>query len=199
MTSQAGPIPSEIPLLREILESLDPGPIPVERREAVERALASAWHEFGGHEGGMSSPHKILNRSESLEWSPPVLSFVIERHGGTVLGSVWADLQRWDVDLDGQVARATVCGRRRVGEPQKAFRVDELARELAGVMEAAQEDARLERSRGGSYRVRSSVFPRASRQTTQGRMGRLSQALGAILAPAGWSQGHGGWWRPPDA
>lgn len=39
-----------------------------------------------------------LERLEEPTWMPPLLSFVVERHGGTVLGSTRAELQKWWVD-----------------------------------------------------------------------------------------------------
>jgi hypothetical protein len=40
-----------------------------------------------------------LDRAEKFWWKPPVLTFTIERHGATVLGSSRADLQRWELNL----------------------------------------------------------------------------------------------------
>jgi hypothetical protein len=37
---------------------------------------------------------------EDLEWNPPMLSFIIERHGAMVLGSTRAENQRWEIDMN---------------------------------------------------------------------------------------------------
>src|SRR5438445_9081548 len=46
-----------------------------------------------------------LHRAEDLLWKPPFLSFTIERHGATVLGSSRAELQDWMVNLHLETAR----------------------------------------------------------------------------------------------
>ena len=40
-----------------------------------------------------------MARAEDLVWQPPVLSFKIERHGATALGSTRAEVQKWHVDV----------------------------------------------------------------------------------------------------
>lgn len=51
--------------------------------------------------------HKLLSRMEQIVWEPPVLTFVIARHGGMVLGSTRAELQHWAVDLNKMTAEIT--------------------------------------------------------------------------------------------
>ena len=41
-----------------------------------------------------------LFRAENLHWDPPVLSFTIERHGATVLGSTRAELHEWKINME---------------------------------------------------------------------------------------------------
>ena len=83
--------------LRNYLNTLEPGP--VEETTHLERLLAEVWDDLGGDNGGMAG-HKLIRRMERVEWHRPILTFLIERHGGTVLGSTRAELQRWSVDLD---------------------------------------------------------------------------------------------------
>lgn len=45
-------------------------------------------------------PYKLIGRMESVTWTPPILTFRIERHSGTVNGSVYAEMQCWDVDCE---------------------------------------------------------------------------------------------------
>jgi hypothetical protein len=44
-------------------------------------------------------PWKV-SRAEDLRWDPPYLSFMIERHGPTVLGSSRAELHEWRINLE---------------------------------------------------------------------------------------------------
>src|SRR5438876_3187016 len=91
-----------IALLREFLSTLEPGEINDEEAIAsVSSLVASSWEEFSvdGGGGGMKAD-KVLDRLEEIEWEPPLLSFKIERHGGTCLGSSRAEMQSWSLDVD---------------------------------------------------------------------------------------------------
>lgn len=66
----------------------------------LEQLLAACWHEFTGSlEGGMAG-HKLRGRMEHVSWDPPVLSFTIERHGSTAMGSTRAEIQKWFVNFE---------------------------------------------------------------------------------------------------
>jgi hypothetical protein len=45
-----------------------------------------------------------------LEWNDPILAFTLEQHGGTVLGSSRADLERWIVNLNDGTAHVEQAG-----------------------------------------------------------------------------------------
>src|SRR5690348_3540304 len=78
-------------------------------REAdLVRELERVWYDLHSSSDEKMATHK-LSRLEQPEWNPPCLTFAIERHGGTVLGSTRAELQWWIVDLD--AGTATVVGR----------------------------------------------------------------------------------------
>jgi hypothetical protein len=63
--------------------TIQPGPI--SNTGELERLLAACWDELTGDDGGMEA-YKLLNRMEDVAWNPPLLTFVIERHGGTARG-----------------------------------------------------------------------------------------------------------------
>jgi hypothetical protein len=77
--------------LMNYLKNLEPGP--VEMTTHLERLLAEVWDDLGGDNGGMAGI-KLIRRMEQVEWHRPILIFLIERHGGTVLSSTRAELQR---------------------------------------------------------------------------------------------------------
>ena len=87
-----------LPPLKEFLSDLHSGPIHSPSPH-LEPLLASCWGEFSGDDGGMMGD-KLIGRMEAVEWNPPLLTFVIERHGGTVMGSTRAELQHWEVNID---------------------------------------------------------------------------------------------------
>src|ERR1035438_2078306 len=70
--------------------ALPPGP--VADVPTLERLLAAAWGDLVGDDGGMVA-HKLMNRMKAVTWNSPILSFRIERHGGTVLGSSRGEMQ----------------------------------------------------------------------------------------------------------
>ena len=74
--------------LRKYMQSVPPGK--VEDGGKALDLLTMAWDCLsGGRETGMWAG-KLTRRAEELEWDPPLLSFRIERHGGTVHGSFFA-------------------------------------------------------------------------------------------------------------
>ena len=147
--------------------------------------------------GGGMMPYKILNRTEDLEWDPPSLRFRIERHGGASLGSVYAEMQGWDVNIETGVANGWEARKRLIKKKQPPFRTGPLAAELADLVLKGKSDHRLQRSSKGRYRLTGAALPRASKQTTEGRRTRLVGDLAKILEPMGWRYGNGGWWSPP--
>src|SRR5581483_8214593 len=70
----------------------------------IDRLLAACWNQFDGSQEGGVQGRKVIGRMEDVYWDPPILSFTVERHGGTVLGSTRAELQHWQVDLEKKTA-----------------------------------------------------------------------------------------------
>ena len=97
-------------LLKE-LESIPSGAILGEVRKSILGLLEKTWQQLLGS-GETSMESGKIWRAENLHWEPPVLSFTIERHGGTVLGSTRGGLHDWFVDLKEGTARC-VQGRHR--------------------------------------------------------------------------------------
>jgi hypothetical protein len=85
-------------LLRE-LKKIPQGAVEGEPKHKIMGLLAECWHEFQGAGETAMNAYK-LPRAEHISWNPPILSFTIERHGATVLGSSRAELQPWSVDVD---------------------------------------------------------------------------------------------------
>lgn len=86
---------------------LAPGPI--SDTTELERLLAAYWDELNGDDGGMEG-YKLLGRMEAVVWKP-ILSFRIERHGGTVIGSSHRILWRRRHDHQQTVVTAEVIRR----------------------------------------------------------------------------------------
>ena len=134
--------------------------------------------------------HKLIGRMEHVEWHPPLLTFVIERHGGTVLGSTRAELQRWTVDLDRKTATCERTGHRQLSPMAKRVDVGSIADEVADKIVSGEADDRLHWLKDGRVRVEMGrIFPERSgyKQTVQGRRRRLREALIERLSPMGWT------------
>src|SRR4051794_36586696 len=115
--------------LKRILDQLPPGPITDSAK--IEAALAAAWPEIKGSDAEATSARKLIGRMESIDWQPPILKFLLERHGETVQGSVYAPVHRWKVDVLQGTASCSIAGRRQVKPKDKKLHVSAFAEELA--------------------------------------------------------------------
>lgn len=174
--------------LTEYLAHVVPGEI-VDTGD-VERLLALAWDDLVRDEGGMR-PDKLLGRMERVVWKPPTLTFVIERHGATVMGSSRAEMQAWAIDLERGTACCETKGYRQVAPRQRPLDVNPLADEVADVILQHAEDARLKWVNQGTVRVKIGVIlPKGSavKETLAKRRKRFRVALAERLAREGWVQ-----------
>lgn len=155
--------------LARYVKNLEPGP--VEETTQLELLLAEVWDDLGGDEGGMSD-RKLGGRIKRVEWNSPVLSFVIERHGGTVLGSKRAELQQWSVDLDLQTATCERTGQRQLSPMAKRVDVGFIADMTADRIVSGKPDNRLSWLGDGCVRVEvRKIFPAHSRNSRPSRDG----------------------------
>ncbi len=160
--------------------------------------LCGAWGGLdGGREEGMGAPK--LARIERVGWNPPRLSFVIERHGGTVMGSTRAELQRWTVDLSRRTATPERAGHRQLEPTGARVNVKPIAEEIARLVLGAGDDPRLawknaERTRM-SIRIGRVIPSDGFARTISGRRKRFRAALMALIGPSGWAEVFGsGYW-----
>jgi hypothetical protein len=199
------PIPDatrkNVEALREYLAAIPAGP--VRDTAEVELLLAACWHDLEGCRDAGMEGYKLAGRMEDVTWDPPILSFTVERHGGTVLGSSRATLQDWAVDLGKGTARCAEVRSRQVRPMQRRLDVSPLADGVARLIVAGQEDDRLTWNKDGSVRVRvGKILPEGSavKQTLAGRRKRFRAALGERLAGEGWMEARANVYqrlRPP--
>lgn len=173
--------------LRAWLADLPLGPVADTHRAELLGRLAGCWDAFAGGSDSRMATHK-LTRAEGLEWEPPAIRFEIERHGGTVLGSIYAEVQAWTVDTAAATA-STGYGarRRRLGDATPRLDVRPLADDLAGAILAQRDHHALKWSPGRRV-VRlniGAVIPdNGPKETIGARRKRLRAALAERLA--GW-------------
>jgi hypothetical protein len=175
--------------LRSRLESASRGLVS-DPRPVVEM-LARAWDDLDGSGcGGMASSK--LARAEKLLWDPPLLSFVIERHGAMVAGgSSRAEMQRWVVDVEAGSVDVQTAGYRQARSMSPRLDVRPLAARAfeaanAGVDDDALKWWAVDRSKV-TILVGKLIPDDGPKQTLIGRRRRLGDALHDQFTAAGWA------------
>ncbi len=154
----------------------------------LDSLLADCWSQFSGDDGGMSG-NKLIGRMESVKWDSPHLTFTIERHGGTVMGSTRAELQHWSVNIDDATVKLVHVGQRQLQPTAKRVYVAEIAADIVQQILSADDPDHLKWEEDGSVHViMAKLFPSSSGfdRTVQGRRRKLREALEEQLEPHGW-------------
>lgn len=184
--------------LDRALSNLQPGE--VVEPSGLDRLLAEHWTEFRGSDDGGMEGYKLLGRIERVRWQPPVLSFVVERHGGTVLGSTRAELQHWEIDVAERTARLVKVGHRQLESMAARTDVKELAAEIALRIVSGQDDDRIKWFEDRSVKIFvTKIFTTGSgfQRTVSGRRKRLIQYVAETLSKAGWKETTANVFKPP--
>jgi hypothetical protein len=166
---------------------------------SVEGLLAECWDSFGGSDEAGMEGSKLLGRMEDVRWQPPILSFIIERHGGTVCGSTRAELHHWEVDLDKGSARIVKVSHRQLVTMAPRLSIRALAAEIAEAVLGGWPNQHVRREDDGSIRVLlSKIFPAGSgfQRTVASRRKRLIQYVSEKLAEQGWNPVGADGFRP---
>jgi hypothetical protein len=126
-----------------------------------------------------------LDRLEAPRWDGARLTFAVERHGWTALGSTRAEVQHWEVDPEAATARIVSSTRRQLSPMAPRLDVRPLAAAVAALIVDGTDDDRLKWSSDGSVAtVRIGVIipaDSAARQTVSGRRRRFRAALDEAL------------------
>jgi len=160
---------SSLDQLQRHCAALPPGTVANEF--PLRRLLADAWDDFQGDDGGME-PYKLLRSLEDVTWTPPVLSFVIQRDGGLALGGTRDDLQHWHVDVEKGTATLGKIGWRQDRPQRERYPVKATAAEVAEAIRNGQEDDRLKWDGPDKVKVMmTKLFPEGSgyRRTVEGQ------------------------------
>jgi hypothetical protein len=119
------------------------------------------------------------------------VTFVIERHGGTVAGSTRAKLHRWTIDLNLAEASCDPSSRFRQLNPRDAqLRTEPLVSEVVEQIIAGRDSEKLKwLSDRSLVRILVSKFITGGfKQTEQGRRQRFREVLDRRLEAAGWTK-----------
>lgn len=172
--------------LLEYLSSLPTGSL--SDTTNLEVLLSSCWNELGqSTDTHNMAGDKLIGRMESVVWEPPILSFIIERHGGTVGGSSRAELHGWSVNVETQVASCSIKGHRQLYPMEPRFDVKPIAEEVAQAILDHLSDTRLRWNKDGSVRISvNDILPSSCERTYVGRRKRLLCAVEERLFKVGW-------------
>jgi hypothetical protein len=174
--------------LRHLLDTSVPGA--VSDLPGLTDALSRAWPDLAGSSETRMGSWK-LGRIESPSWNPPVLSFTIERHGGTMLGSTRAELQTWEVDLDQRTACVAWTTHRQLKPMAPRLKTAPLGTEIIDLIEAGADDPRLQWSPDRAtvrVLVEKVIPPNGYARTIEGRRRRFTDSWAAAMTAAGWEQ-----------
>jgi len=170
------------------LKSIPKGPI--SDASELETLLKECWYEFEGADDTKMWPSKLTGRMEDITWDPPILTFKIERHGGTVMGSTRADLHLWKVNIEKGTADFSVSGYRQIYPRQPNLNVTPIAEEIVGLIVNRSQDGRLKWNKDGSVTVlMGKILPEGSAvtETLIKRRKRLRTKIEQLL------ENHTGW------
>ncbi|HEX8385182.1 MAG TPA: hypothetical protein VF576_03305 [Rubricoccaceae bacterium] len=168
------------------LSGLAPGPIDAPSATLVP-LLVHAWDDLRGSDAESTTASK-LHRIEGAAWSPPHLTFRIERHGATVNGSGRADLHDWTVEVDAGTATCRTGRRRQLSPASRRLDVAPLVDEVLRAVGEGTEHEYVEWQGPDRLTVRiGKVVPDTGhQQTVTGRRKRFRTSLEPRLIASGW-------------
>jgi len=184
--------------LIDYLNSLNAGPI--SETTKLTNLLEACWDEFSGSASEGMAGYKLRGRIEEGFWNPPILSFTIERHGATVLGSTRAEYQGWEINLKEKTASCQSIGYKQILPKQPRMDLKPIAEEIAQLIISYQEDSRLNWKNDGTVAVRiGNILPEYSavKQTLVNRRKRFRGILEELLNNAGWKKIRPNVFAPP--
>lgn len=175
-------------ILKEWVSRLDVGPISdPDTNKQFKSHITDNWDTFqGGHDGGMK--WEKLYRMESPAWEPPFLRFDIERHGGTVKGSIYADVQRWSINVETWKKDFAVVKRRQLFAKDARLDTKKLAGEIAElILSGSPDGCRLKWDGPNKFTIEiGEVIPASNQQTTSSRRKRFISQITPLLTEHGW-------------
>jgi hypothetical protein len=183
--------------LRAYLATISPGP--VSDTDELERLLAASWDEFTGDDSGMEG-YKLLKRIEDVAWTPPTLTFAIERDGGTVMGSTRAELQCWEIDLERKTAIVAKTGHRQLRPMAQRIYIKPLVERAIAAMRSGERDELVWWHDDGTVSLNTTLIfhgGSAVRMTLEERRKRLREAVAGVLVKEGWGRLGKDSFRPP--
>jgi len=176
--------------IRKFLESQPAGPLSPEISSSVMGMVIGVWDLLPNSALHATSAYKI-GRAEDVHWEPPVLSFVLERHGATAMGSTRAELHLWRLNLETGNLEGDTTRYRQLYPRAKSLNVNPIAENLAkAIISKDTSDERLDWKNSNRVKLRMAlIIPDDTHaRTVVDRRKRFRKALNEILLPNGWKE-----------
>lgn len=176
---------SKINALIEKLNTLGHGPVPSLNKTEVLNLLSGCWQYLKGSDNQKTLPYK-LSRAENLSWDGSILSFALERHGGTVNGSSRAELHNWVVDLVNNGATISKTGMRQIRSMAPRMDIKQKANEVAEQILSREHHENIEwRTADHVVLNINRIIPETNMKTTTDRRKRFRAELEKIMLNQG--------------
>ncbi len=178
--------PSEgLVALKAALMTMPNGPVQDPLR--IEQVLIACWDELRGSSENRTCADKLARRTESMQWEYPWLTFKIERHGATMMGSTRANMNNWRVNVQTGEAQCTEGKRRQIKPMDARLNVMPLAEEMARAIRLGLEAFELKWINTERVKVLTYLLIEGNNaQTIAGRCKRFYKCLDELLQGSGW-------------
>lgn len=181
--------------LRQFLSQIPAGDLSGDIGEQAIKLLQNCWGDLAGAGIEATRGYK-LKRAEGLTWQSPSLSFKLERHGGTCMGSTRAEIHAWVVDVEKAVAEMSIAGRRQLYPMDAPFtkkRAQERAAEILNLIQGGMKDDTLKWHADGSVTLILNRSVEAKFESTRkNRVKILLRQLLPMLEENGWHRMESG-------
>ena len=177
--------------LNALLQTCGEGEIDSAMKPAIIEILGENWEDIPGANCEKTYPYKIKRaQDEPMKWEAPILSFKLERHGGTVMGSKKAEIHSWVIDTQKRRAQIVNKSPRYLVPPDRKWDPTPLAQELFRAIAQRQEHPNLkwdnENTTVRLIGIRD-LIPGDNNQTLQGRRKKFRENLQELLSEKGWT------------
>ena len=163
----------------------------LEKADTLISFLKPIWGSLSGSSNQSTTASK-LDRMEGISWEPPLLEFILERHGGTVNGSS-VNINNWSAAIYKE-------GHRQLSPTSPRYNATNDAKAIAQLLLQGQYlDPRLEIKLDGRIKVIiAKIVPDdGAKSTTTARRKRFRSQLSDQLTPHGWVEEKANFWQPP--
>jgi hypothetical protein len=190
--------------LEDYLISLPQGVIQDQDIKNIEKYLEKVWEQLEDSNATQMCGFKLRRGIENVKWNPPILSFIIERHGGTVMGSSRAERQSWSIDIIQKKAYSGTVGYRQIYKRQPNLNVELLVKEVFKLINEGTKDDRLKWNKDGSVRILIGKINELSKssavkQTMLGRRKRFMTSMDELMNSIGWVKLKSNIYAPPSS